>query len=520
MGLLAVAVLLEMCAWRWSWLRAVGQVLAERLFLVMVGLPALVLIAVSAFQPRRRPRGTIEGPAGRASRWPWLLADRGLLIVAGALACVGVAALTVMWVVAVGVDSDSERAKLQVEAIKYGLGSVAAAGAAAALLLAVRRQRHAEQVHEHNVEDAAERRVTDLYTKAAEQLGHADAAVRLAGLYAMERVAQNNPSQRQTIVNVLCAYLRMPYAGPVAATHSAERPMAALPLPSREQPTDRDPQQELQVRLTAQHILTAHLSRPHDVDPKHAAALTGDSRQPFWSNIDLDLTGATIANWDLHRGHLRRANFANATFVGTAFFDQAIFTVRAGFDQVTFADDAWFYRATFPNRELFTGATFTGKAMFRDAHFTGGAWFNQAAFTADADFQQANFAGDARFYRATFAGAAGFVRVKFGGADFRQATFAGTSRFDEAMFSSAGFDQATFAGDAGFDRTTFNGSARFGGATFNRIIGLENAVVFTAAAFREDTWPPGWRLEPGSKNGRLIREEVLHQPPEPPDGTP
>ncbi|MFE0154701.1 hypothetical protein ACFWY5_46730 [Nonomuraea sp. NPDC059007] len=55
---------------------------------------------------------------------------------------------------------------------------------------------------------------TDRYGKAAEQLGHAQAPVRLAGLYALEQLAQNNPGLRQTVVDVFCAYLRMPYALP------------------------------------------------------------------------------------------------------------------------------------------------------------------------------------------------------------------------------------------------------------------------------------------------------------------
>ena len=34
--------------------------------------------------------------------------------------------------------------------------------------------------------------------------------MRLAGLYALERLGKANPEHRQTIVDVLCAYLRMP----------------------------------------------------------------------------------------------------------------------------------------------------------------------------------------------------------------------------------------------------------------------------------------------------------------------
>lgn len=70
------------------------------------------------------------------------------------------------------------------------------------------QQREANEAAKH---DATERRLTDLYVKAVEQLGSDKPAVRHGGLYALERVAQNNPDQRQTIVDVVCAYLQAPY---------------------------------------------------------------------------------------------------------------------------------------------------------------------------------------------------------------------------------------------------------------------------------------------------------------------
>jgi hypothetical protein len=130
---------------------------------------------------------------------------------------IGLAALSWMLRVA-GEANPTDQPGLRIEAIKYGLGLFAASGAAAALLLAIRRQRHLEFAQTHTEMDATERRFTDLYTKAVEQLGSADAAVRLGGLYALERAAQNDVGQRQTIVNVLCAYLRMPYTPPAAIT--------------------------------------------------------------------------------------------------------------------------------------------------------------------------------------------------------------------------------------------------------------------------------------------------------------
>ncbi|MEU4739219.1 hypothetical protein AB0G02_01990 [Actinosynnema sp. NPDC023658] len=62
--------------------------------------------------------------------------------------------------------------------------------------------------------DAAARRITDLYAKSVEQLGSDKTPVRHGGLYALERLEQDhpdNPALRQTVVNVLCAYLRAPF---------------------------------------------------------------------------------------------------------------------------------------------------------------------------------------------------------------------------------------------------------------------------------------------------------------------
>ncbi|WP_245573923.1 hypothetical protein [Amycolatopsis nigrescens] len=120
----------------------------------------------------------------------------------------------------------------ELDALRTALSITLGAGGGFALWLATRRQRSTELQLRENARiarearaleretaaatefDATERRVTDLYTAAVEQLGSAKAPVRLGGLYALERLAQQNPRLRQTIVNVLCAYLRMPFGIP------------------------------------------------------------------------------------------------------------------------------------------------------------------------------------------------------------------------------------------------------------------------------------------------------------------
>jgi hypothetical protein len=56
------------------------------------------------------------------------------------------------------------------------------------------------------------RMLNERFATAAEQLGNdKPAAVRLAGVYAMAGLADDWKENRQTCVDVLCGYLRLPY---------------------------------------------------------------------------------------------------------------------------------------------------------------------------------------------------------------------------------------------------------------------------------------------------------------------
>jgi hypothetical protein len=59
------------------------------------------------------------------------------------------------------------------------------------------------------VQDLADR--VKRYGEAAQQLGHERPAIRLAGVYALAALADDWPERRQTCIDVLCAYLRMPF---------------------------------------------------------------------------------------------------------------------------------------------------------------------------------------------------------------------------------------------------------------------------------------------------------------------
>src|SRR6516164_8137445 len=90
------------------------------------------------------------------------------------------------------------------------------------------------------------RTLNERFATAAEQLGSdKPPAVRLAGVYAMAGLADDWEENRQTCVDVLCAYLRMPYE-PDPGQDAPERERLAFGA-SRE------------VRHTVIRIITAHL---------------------------------------------------------------------------------------------------------------------------------------------------------------------------------------------------------------------------------------------------------------------
>jgi hypothetical protein len=145
-------------------------------------------------------------------------------------------------------------------------------------------------------------------------LGSDKTPVRLAGLYALERLAHGNPPQRQGIVNVICAYLRMPYTPPAASPPDTDTDEAQAALRAEH----REPTREREVRLAAQRILAGHL-RPHRVEA-------------FWANIDLDLTNARLIDFDLRDG--RAAPAEPVTSAAMSRSDRGIAGAVPGLNQL------------------------------------------------------------------------------------------------------------------------------------------------------------------------------------------
>ena len=268
--------------------------------------------------------------------------------------------------------------------LKIAFAVAAGIGAVVALVTAYRRQRIAEFADRRE----GTRLLNERFATAAGQLGHDNPAVRLAGVYAMAGLADDWPQQRQTCVDVLCAYLRMPYEhdGP------EEKPLVEqLVLGAARE-----------VRHTVIRVITAHLQPD---------GLRAPTSAP-WHGLDLDFTGVAFDGGDFTDAQFTggRVNFIRAQFTsGQVNFIRAQFT--GGW--VDFGDAQFM-----GGRVDFGDARFTGAYInFRSAQFTSGQVnFGRALFAErQVNFIRAQFTGGQVYFRsAQFTGG----QVDFGGAEF------------------------------------------------------------------------------------------------------
>jgi uncharacterized protein YjbI with pentapeptide repeats len=256
------------------------------------------------------------------------------------------------------------------------------------------------------------RTLNERFATAADRLGSdKPPAVQLAGVYAMAGLADDWPENRQICVDVLCAYLRMPYE-PDPGDEASEPERLAFRA-GRE------------VRHTVIRVITAHLQ---------------DGATNSWQGLNFDFTGVVFDG----------GTFAGAIFSGMTSCRSAVFSGGT----VDFA-----------------GAKFSGgKVNFASAKFAGDVNFAFTEFTSgEVNFSNAEFSRGVVFLAgAKFSGSeVGFGKTRFSGGevDFGFAEFSsGTVHFGGHNFGGAVFSD----GKVNFARAKFRGSVvDFGLAKFS-----------------------------------------------------
>ncbi|WP_433353875.1 pentapeptide repeat-containing protein [Micromonospora saelicesensis] len=422
-----------------------------------------------------------------------------------------------MWLL--GVWSPQPQATLAAERfrldrIKTALTVAAGLAAGVTLLMTLRRQALSERAQRFAESDALEQRTTTLYVAAADQLGSDKAAVRLAGLYALERLGQDNPKLRQTVVDVWCAYLRMPYIPPVEVLRrnvkrSPEHPADDAEVPDAKAEAER--REELQVRLTAQRLLAAHLRRTK----------TDTDETAYWidvrgSRMTTDLVGAVLVDLNLTSCEIEQGDLSGAQFHGDANLSEAQFHGNADLSEAQFHGYAALSQAQFHGYADLSDAQFHGYAALSQAQFQGYAGLSGAQFHGDADLSEALFRSHADLRGAQLHGDADLSEAQFhrdanlSGAQWHgDAYLRGVQFHDDAnlggaqLHGNADLRGAQFHGDADLSDTQFHREANLRDAQFDHGVNLSDARATPAAEL-----PPRWVLSSIAPGAELLREVI------------
>nr|WP_229813248.1 hypothetical protein [Lentzea flava] len=233
------------------------------------------------------------------------------------------------------------------EAIKTGGLAGGAIVALYALWLNDRRRRVEEarqELESQRIDHDRSRVADERFARAIELLGHDTAQVRVGAMHALAGLAKSRPEYTQTVLDILCAYLRRPFK-------------------YTDDPEDFDAELseiELEVRLTAQRLIEDLLPRVEEKDPVR---------------YDLNLTKAHLHYMDLsyrHVGdlilrvaHLNESNaFHHMVIHGNVYLTEAEVNGRFYMHHTECRGKAWFSRFKARGLAVFTDTKFLGETKF------------------------------------------------------------------------------------------------------------------------------------------------------------
>ena len=293
----------------WSWaghtLMAVADPLGRAVWLaIKVGWPTLLAMVISLLlgAGNRQRLAAVAADVGQGMvRRRWLAMVAIAVVVAGLLVMLLVTAPP--WFVH---DRSLEGLKAQNEVrttLLQGLGGMVLLVGAYFTYRQLRTTREGQ--------------ITERYTRAIDQLGHAELDVRLGGIYALERIASDSPDDRTTIAEVLTAFVRghAPWPPRLTGQYHAEAPIeqvpelqvrapnvqAALTVLARRQPP---PKLSGRLDLSASDLRKASLE---DADLQEVSLFNADLQEASLFNANLQ--GAILYNANLKRALLERAQW-------------------------------------------------------------------------------------------------------------------------------------------------------------------------------------------------------------------
>jgi uncharacterized protein YjbI with pentapeptide repeats len=394
------------------------------------------------------------------------LAYAGLVFLGAAIAgLVYVGIVTAQGISPLARGFDEKMGQARLEALKVALTTTAGLGAAAGLYVAYRRQR----TEERSGFRERDRIFTERFTTAANLLAHESAAVRLAGINSLARLADDSSRDRETCLSTLCSYLRTPVMLNEKLTVEGDFPAAVAAKANWTDPNEWD------VRRSA---LRQVCDRLRDAGPVDRWVGPVDLRDAVL--IDLDLSGCTLGG---------RADFAGSRILGETSFD------------CQFSEFATFAGASFLEGVSFSGAPFDNYVDFDGCTFFGGCSFAEAVFSVSPSFDRVTFESACEFH----------FRVERSYPSFREAVFKGGIDIDMSVFR--GLRDNYLELDSTTRRFDFSGAKLCGdifvptglsnvsGADMSeaKLRGFDMFNVYASAVPRQydelTKWPPGVTAE-------------------------
>ena len=210
---------------------------------------------------------------------------------------------------------------------------------------------------QRQAETAQNSLLTERYERGAEMLGNAVLSVRLGGVYALERLAAENPEEYHLqVMKLFCAFVRNPTKDESIAD------------PIRPQFMTSELREDIQATLTAigrrgERGIGIEVEVGFTPLDLHGADLTG-----------ADLAGLNLAGADLRQAKLARANFMNANLAGALLAGANLFNP--------------YYRADVGSEEALMESVTQTRLIFNNANVSGTYFSLEGMYPASGIFQE------------------------------------------------------------------------------------------------------------------------------------
>jgi hypothetical protein len=207
------------------------------------------------------------------------------------------------WIVAVDLGSSQVAAAEQLRAVNNVRTALLSALAGLAVGVGAYATWRRVRINEEELRTSRDGQITERYSRAVEHLGSTSTDVRMGGVYALERLARNSPEDRDSVVAVLCAYVRG--HAPWPPTLPDQAPADAVEVPS------------LAIRAADVHAALIVLGRVRD--GRHIGLPHTDLR--YARVTDLDFAGANFDSAAMRRIRMRGCDLRGTSFLATDLRD-------------------------------------------------------------------------------------------------------------------------------------------------------------------------------------------------------